>query len=131
MVSESESLLCCWCWGAVLCPSIVIGDHVGVDVGGVVVDGVSFSDEASGVSDWVVVVFGVIAVCGEAIGVEMVDSSRYSLGIGAGSAHKSLRPVRSVALDSSRYSLGIGAGSAQRLLSPHLSSLDSFPLLEP
>ena len=136
MVSESESLLCCWCWGAVLCPSIVIGDHcigVGVGVGGVVVGDVSFSDEAGGVSDWVVVVFGVIAVCGEAIGVEMVDSSRYSLGIGAGSAHKesSLRPVRSVALDSSRYSLGIGAGSAQRLLSPHLSSLDSFSSLEP
>ena len=93
-----------------------------------VVGGVSFSDEASGVSDWVVIVFGVVAVCGEAIGVGMVDSSRYSLGIGAGSAHKSLHPVGSV---SSRYSLGIGAGSAQRLLFPHFSYLNSFSLLEP
>ena len=46
--------------------------------------------------------------------VGLVVSSRYSLGIGAGSAHRSsslLLPV------SSRYSLGIGAGSAHRSLS--------------
>ena len=128
-ISESESLLCCWGWDVVLWPSIVIGDHftgVDVNVDDDVVGDVSLLDEAWGVADWVVVVFGVVAVSDVVSGVGTVDSSRYSLGIGAGSDQSSLPPLESVV--SRSRSLGTGAASTH--FSPHFPSLESFSLFE-